>query len=142
MNVNAPLTSVDQPQFNKPGLRTEGPVPSHDTARSEGDSLLAEIYGKALLRLTDVESQDREVLIENIPPNSTFGQWWAQLGRAMQSDDVKEWMRHIGVDSRTVKITPESGQVSFKVQRYITASPVTQTHGQEDKALSLRRRRS
>ncbi|WP_421560375.1 hypothetical protein [Pseudomonas sivasensis] len=136
MNVNAPLTSVDQPQFNKPGLRTEGPVPSHDTARSEGDSLLAEIYGKALLRLTDVESQDREVMIENIPPNSTFGQWWAQLGRAMQSDDVKEWMRHIGVDSRTVKITPESGQVSFKVQRYITASPVTQTHSQEDKQWS------
>ncbi|MCS3515537.1 hypothetical protein M2392_005606 [Pseudomonas grimontii] len=26
-------------------------------------------------------------MIDNIPAHSTFGQWWAQLGRAMQSQD-------------------------------------------------------
>ncbi|MFC6296736.1 hypothetical protein GNF76_07550 [Pseudomonas sp. CCM 7893] len=107
-----------------------------ENTRAGGDSALAVLYGKALLQTTGVPSQDSQLMLENIPPSSTFGQWWAQLGRAMQSPDVAEWMRYVSADPRSVKIAPESGHISYKVQHHISSNPKVQSVGQDDKRWS------
>ncbi|MDY7533147.1 hypothetical protein RGV33_15890 [Pseudomonas sp. Bout1] len=57
--------------------------------RADGDSELAGQVGKALLQVRGEYAYDDAIMIEHIPPNSTFGQWWSQLGRAMESPQVR-----------------------------------------------------
>ena len=50
-----------------------------------------------------------------VTENSTFGQWWAQLGRAMAHPAIREWAIEQGIsDARTLMIAPEKGEISFK----------------------------
>lgn len=51
-----------------------------------------------------------------IPANSTFGQWWSQLGQAFQSPDVQQWMQDRGIKTDSIKINPMSGQIEFTVK--------------------------
>ena len=51
-----------------------------------------------------------------IPANSTFGQWWGQLGQAFQSPDVQQWMEDRGIKPSSIKINPASGQIEFTVK--------------------------
>lgn len=129
-------TPVDQPHITRHKRDTATPSEPDENTRAGGDSALAVLYAKALRQTTGVPSRDSEIMVENIPPHSTFGQWWAQLGRTMQSRDVVDWMRYIWVDPSTVKINPESGLIYYKVQHHITPTPVLQSRGQDDKRWS------
>ena len=91
--LNAPrpashTSTVNQPPAETPSAHgADLPAASSDTSRAAGDRELVALYAQALQRTTGVPSHDREIMIDNIPAHSTFGQWWAQLGRAMQSQD-------------------------------------------------------
>lgn len=135
-NSTLPQVPVDQPTTGigiGPESDTPTPSPFSNTSRATGDTQLAALYASTLPQITGIASRDSELMLENIPPHSTFGQWWAQLGRAMQSPDVGDWMRSVGIDTRTVQISPETGQISYKVQHHITSNPVLQSRGQDDK---------
>jgi len=124
--------SANQPTVSEPGASSASDARPVDS-RAEGDSELARLYGNTLLRTNGISSHDRGLMIDNIPPSSTFGQWWAQLGRALQSPQVAEWMKSAHVDKSTLTITPGSNQVSFKTTRSLTSSPSLQTRGPQDK---------
>ncbi len=124
--------SPNQPTVSEPGSSSASDARPVDS-RAEGDSELARLYGNTLLRTNGISSHDRGLMIDNIPPSSTFGQWWAQLGRALQSPQVAEWMKSARVDKSTLTITPGSDQVSFKTTRNLTSSPALQTRGPQDK---------
>lgn len=51
-----------------------------------------------------------------IPANSTFGQWWKQLGQAFQSPDVQQWMQDKGIRPDSITLNPASGQIAFTVK--------------------------
>lgn len=136
LNTAPTLIPTDPPHVPRQKRDSSLPVALADNTRAGSDSALAALYGQALLRTTGVASQDSEIMIDNIPPNSTFGQWWAQLGRTLQTQDVTDWMRYVGADPRSVKINPASGQVSYKVQRYISSNPAYQSRGPDDKRWS------
>lgn len=117
LNGASSQTPVDQPQITRHKRDTATPSEPDENSRAAGDSALAVLYGKALLQTTGVSSRDREVMVENIPPNSTFGQWWAQLGRAMSTPEVREWAAAQGIkDPRTTNISPEKGEISFQTK--------------------------
>ncbi|WP_177044255.1 hypothetical protein [Pseudomonas yamanorum] len=124
--------SANQPTVSEPGSSSASDAKPVDS-RAEGDSELARLYGNTLLRTNGMSSHDRGLMIDNIPPSSTFGQWWAQLGRALQSPQVAEWMKSARLDKSTLTITPGSNQVSFKTTRSLTSSPSLQTRGPQDK---------
>ncbi|MGH2423423.1 hypothetical protein ACRCF9_23255 [Pseudomonas canadensis] len=90
------------------------PLPESGSSRETGDKALAALYGHALLK--SLEGSHDEVMVENVPHHSTFGQWWAQLGRAMESRGVKDWLVKQNADMNSVKISPESGEISFKLK--------------------------
>ncbi len=129
-------TPADPPPIHRPKRSSPPPSNPAENTRAGGDSALAVLYGQALLRMTGVASRDSEIMIDNIPANSTFGQWWAQLGRSMQTQEVTDWMRYVGADPRSVKINPTSGQISYKVQHYISSNPARQSRGPDDKRWS------
>ncbi|NVZ23447.1 hypothetical protein [Pseudomonas costantinii] len=114
-----PLATHTEPTPARPKREAPAIEPDTRSPRSQGDSELAGLYGQALARTTGVPSHDNTLMLENIPPNSTFGQWWSQLGRAFQSPNVAEWMRELGIHPETMKINPITGQISFEFQRSI-----------------------
>ncbi|MFA7943822.1 hypothetical protein ACEK06_15310 [Pseudomonas brenneri] len=124
-----PIDPSPSPQHKRDTTPLSTPT---DNTRTGGDSALAALYGQALLSTTGVPSRDNEIMIENIPPHSTFGLWWAQLGRAMQSSNVVEWMRSMSIDTRSVKINPESGLISYKLQHHISPDPQMHHRGPDD----------
>jgi hypothetical protein len=134
VNSDPVPTSANQPTISEPGA----PSSLHampDNPRAKGDSELAVLYGNALLRTNGVLSHDKGLMVD-IPPSSTFGQWWAQLGRAFQSPLVTEWLNSAGVDKSTLRITPGSNQISFTTRRTLTESPTSQTRGPQNKEWS------
>ena len=62
------------PDRKSPHLSAPGNSP-----RARGDSELAQNYGKALLGFSGVPAHDNAIMVD-IPPDSTFGQWWSLLG--------------------------------------------------------------
>lgn len=105
------------------------PRPAAAGPRADGDSELAGLVAKALLQVSGDHSHDAAIMVENIPPNSTFGQWWSQLGRAMESPHVRDWLRTNGINTESVMIAPTSGRISYQL---IPTAP-GQTNGLDDK---------
>ena len=122
----APPTSIAarQPSETRHPRNADLPAVAADTSRAAGDRELASLYAKALRRTTGVPHRDREIMVDNIPPHSTFGQWWAQLGRAMQSQDVNDWLLSAGVNKSSLLIAPERGEMSDNVQRFRASGPL------------------
>jgi len=96
--------------------------------RADADSELAGQVASAL-RLVKGDAHDDEIMVENIPPNSTFGQWWSQLGRAMESQQVGDWMRENGIISNSVMIEPKTGKITYQQRPSAAAKP----NGPDDK---------
>lgn len=92
---------------------TPAPAETTDHSRAAGDRELASEYSTALVRYSKGE---RDININVIPPHSTFGQWWGQLQDAFQSPEVRQWIRDNGIKSDTIKLKPESGEISFKLR--------------------------
>jgi hypothetical protein len=106
-----------------------------EARRAFGDRELAQLYGKTLLQVTGVATHDSELMVEDIPPHSAFGQWWAQLGRAFQSQEMVEWMQYVGANPETVKITAASGEITYQLKLNVARAPL-QTRGPDDKGWS------
>lgn len=91
---------------------TPAPAETSDHSRAAGDRELASEYSTALVRASTGE---RNITINVIPPHSTFGQWWGQLQDAFQSPEVRQWIRDNGINADTIKLKPESGEITFKL---------------------------
>ncbi|MGB3123156.1 MAG: hypothetical protein WBB95_05065, partial [Pseudomonas sp.] len=130
---NLPYTTVKPPAEPTPNRQKRETTvePAGLPSREHGDRELAVLYGQALARSTGDVNHDITLMIENIPSNSTFGQWWSQLGQAFESPQVAEWMRHLGINRQTLEINPASGQVTFEFQRHI-GKPGVHTRGLDD----------
>lgn len=97
-----------------PRHKPETPAPAETTehSRAAGDRELASEYSTALVRAS---KRERNIHINVIPPHSTFGQWWGQLQDAFQSPEVRQWIRDNGINPETIRLKPESGEISFKL---------------------------
>ncbi|NWA67835.1 YopT-type cysteine protease domain-containing protein [Pseudomonas reactans] len=109
-HTEAPVT-----QARSEARRADVPSQAGDgSSRANGDSLLAQNYGKALSGFTGVPANDNAIMVD-VPAHSTFGQWWKQLGDAMQSPDFIAWRRdNNAIDS--IKILPSAGQINFQIK--------------------------
>lgn len=104
-----------------PGTRIPSP-------RADADGELAGQVASAL-RQVKGDGHDDAIMVENIPPNSTFGQWWSQLGRAMESPQVRDWMRENGINPNSVMIDPNTGKITYQRRPSAAAQP----NGPDDK---------
>jgi hypothetical protein len=107
-------------------------IATGDSPRASGDSALAQNYGKALLGFTGVPTNDNAILVD-IPPDSTFGQWWKLLGEASQSPEFLDWRRHARALPGSIKILPQSGQVTYRVTPDVSLDAPLQMRASEDK---------
>lgn len=133
LNVLPPVPPADQRN-----TRQRREVVSHtepvNNSREAGDSALAVLFGQALLNR--VYGSNIEVMVEGIPAHSTFGQWWAQLGKSMESKGVKAWLLSKNADMNTVTINPRSGEVSFQLKGTAVGNRAMQTYDQSDASWS------
>ncbi|AUG07872.1 hypothetical protein [Pseudomonas sp. S09G 359] len=127
-----------KPQFSLPQSMPATPPQEREASyapappagsRIEGDRELTREYRNALLSTADHRPDAK---IHPIPPHSTFGQWWAQLHGAFQSPDVKQWIQDKGIAVGSIRLNPETGQISFSLQRSLDAKQTIHTLGQDD----------
>ncbi|MGU3305634.1 hypothetical protein ACLBW8_05120 [Pseudomonas sp. M5A4_2d] len=104
---------------------------AHDNTPASGDLALSRAYG-AVLATTRGSIDDRNLSVSPIASSSTFGQWWAQLGRAFQAPDVVRWMSDRGIDPATVNINPGSGKITFSLKHDLKAPREVKSAGQDD----------
>lgn len=115
------------------GLRRESPqsLAADGDSRAKGDSALAQNYGAALAGFTGTPANDNSIMVE-VPPDSTFGQWWTQLGKAAQSGGFVEWRRYVRALPGSIKILPTTGQVIYRVTSDVSRTAPVQMRGSED----------
>lgn len=98
-----------------PSPMIEAPVvrePSDETPQAAGDRALTRMYANALKNsIIDKHNLDYKKLnIENIPPDSSFGQWRRHLHNIIQSRAMLEWSVDKGIDlSFPLKINARDG---------------------------------
>ncbi|USV98403.1 hypothetical protein KUA23_14990 [Pseudomonas pergaminensis] len=119
-------SSAAHPMSSSPLPAANGVI---ESSRAEGDRALATEYRAALLTAARGTA---DVKISDIPPHSTFGQWWAQLRDAFQSPEVRQWIRDKGISLTSIRLNPVSGQLSFTLKRDLDPKQVRHTVGQED----------
>lgn len=98
---------------------TEIPVATGATDESpqiEGDRALARRYANAL-KSPDIQAHGLDFnrfVVQDIPPNSSFGQWRTHLHDIIQSPAMRDWSRDKGIDlSLPFKIDARNGIISF-----------------------------
>ncbi|WP_073522378.1 hypothetical protein [Pseudomonas fluorescens] len=99
---------------------------------TEADNELAPIYRAALLEIQGNATRDAGIHVYPIPSASTFGRWWSQLGSAMSSQEMRQWMEAVGVDPSTVVLKPGSGEITYRLRRERDPQRVLHTLGQGD----------
>ena len=126
--INMPLAQspIDPPKITRHKRETEtSDEPAADTL-TRNDSALAERVAEAL-------EKPRSGTRLNVPADSTFGQWWAQLQRAMAHPAIRVWAGEQGLrDPRTLMISPDKGEISFKT----APNGLIKTFGPDDKEWS------
>ncbi len=126
IQADAPVT-----QAQSEARREVAPPPAGDvSSRANGDSLLAKNYGHALRGFTGAPANDNAIMVD-IPTNSTFGQWWKQLGDAAQSPDFMAWRRDNSATG-TIKILPDAGRIYFQKKARGTDTATMDVVGDED----------
>ena len=115
----------ESPHFSAPG----------NSPRARGDSALAQNYGKALQGFSGVPAHDNAIMVD-IPPDSTFGQWWKLLGNAARSPEFLDWRLTVRALPDSIKILPQSGQVTYRVTPDVSLNAPLQLRASEDKRWS------
>ncbi|WP_321860600.1 hypothetical protein [Pseudomonas paraveronii] len=115
------------PDRKSPHLSAPGNSP-----RARGDSELAQNYGKTLLGFSGVPAHDNAIMVD-IPPDSTFGQWWNLLGDAARSPEFLDWRRQVRALPSSIKIVPQSGQVTYRVTPDVSPNTPLQLRASDDK---------
>ena len=83
------------------------------TAQTRGDSELAVRLAQAM-RTAGNTGQLHD--IENIPPASTFGQWWSHLHEVMKNPSFVIWASEQGIDlSKPIEINPKTNAIAAMV---------------------------
>ncbi|AZE89423.1 hypothetical protein [Pseudomonas orientalis] len=83
------------------------------TAQTTGDSELAVLLAQAM-RVGGNTGQLHD--IENIPPASTFGQWWSHLHNVMQSPHFVNWAEKQAIDlSKPIHINHRANSIEAMV---------------------------
>ncbi|WP_439855435.1 hypothetical protein [Pseudomonas yamanorum] len=106
------LTNAGAPAITLPSANPTPPVASlppvnlpAGNTRAEGDRVLAR-------NLCDASKSgfkfDRKI---TVPPNSTMGQWQAQLNSALKNPDFRNWLATQGIHPRSITIYPDVGQL-------------------------------
>lgn len=100
------------------------------SSRAAGDRALAMEYHSALLKLAN---RERNVTINTVAPDSTFGQWWSHLRDTLKSPEVRQWMEEQGVNPGSITLNLQTGDISFKRQRHLDPEQKQHTVGQSDR---------
>ncbi len=124
-----PQASVATQPYTRPKREAPADAGSSAGLRSEGDREVAVNYSAALL---GVANQQRDVKVYPMPAHSTFGQWWEQLHNAFEATEVVHWIRDRGINTQSIKLNPESGQLSFTLGRHLDPKQILHTVGLED----------
>lgn len=97
--------------------------------REGGDSALALLIAKAMREGASDSGYPEN--IENIPKDSTFGEWWSHLHDALKSPKFVAWAKSKGIDlSKPIEISPKWDTLSF------TAGGKTQIFMERDQGVS------
>ena len=115
---------------SRPKRDAPPPAQSPQSARAEGDRALAMEYRSALILDAN---RERNVTINTIAPDSTFGQWWAHLRNTLKSPDVRQWMKEKGISPGSIKLNLNTGEISFKRQGHLDPEQKRLTIGQDDR---------
>ena len=102
-------------------------------SRDEGDSALAILYAKALLKgaASQPFKSPQAQIIESIPPGSTFGQWNAHLHTLLNSAPFNGWASAQGIDrTRDITINLPQGNVPGTIT--CTVKGTAKTFGSAD----------
>ena len=91
-------------------------VTANTETRADGDKELSVAYRAALHQIKGDTAHDDSIKVYPVPSYSTFGQWWSQLGWALQSPPVKQWMENVGVAPESIVLLPGSGQIQYRLK--------------------------
>lgn len=104
----SPLPGTHPPQsLSRQKREAPAPAESAEGSRLQGDRELAMEYHSALLKLANGE---KDVTINAIAPDSTFGQWWAHLRDTFKSPEVRQWMEDQGINPGSITLNLQSGR--------------------------------
>jgi hypothetical protein len=94
------VTAVNAPPPAQTSRATHTPDQTPgETPEAKGDKDLALVFAKALRDLVKTgPSFDGTDKIDNIPPDSTFGQWWTHLHKLLKNPQFVDWARHKHID--------------------------------------------
>ncbi|MBT2372790.1 hypothetical protein [Pseudomonas fluorescens] len=116
LNGASAQVPVESPQITRHKRDTETSAEPDDDTLARDDSYMAERVANGMIARNSRPDASRQARLD-IDPYSTFGQWWAQLGRAMSNPAVREWAIAQGItDPRTISISPEKGEISFQTK--------------------------
>ncbi|MGL5997894.1 MAG: glycosyltransferase [Pseudomonas proteolytica] len=126
-----PLPGTHPPQsLSRQKREAPAPAESAEGSRLQGDRELAMEYHSALLKLANGE---KDVTINAIAPDSTFGQWWAHLRDTFKSPEVRQWMEDQGINPGSITLNLQSGEISFKRRRHLDPEQKQHTLGPGDR---------
>lgn len=127
----SPLPGTHPPQsLSRQKREAPAPAESAEGSRLQGDRELAMEYHSALLKLANGE---KDVTINAIAPDSTFGQWWAHLRDTFKSPEVRQWMEDQGINPGSITLNLQSGEISFKRRRHLDPEQKQHTLGPGDR---------
>lgn len=89
--------------------------PSRATSNPPFPSDKLQVHAAPQRRAADTPPQGAPTLLP-VPANSTFEQWWNQLGQAFQSPDVRQWIQDRGINPSSISLNPTSGQIQFTIK--------------------------
>ena len=88
-------------------------APKQVSAQANGDAELAGLLAHAQ---RSAISTGRLEDIDNIPPDSSFGQWWSHLHNLMKSPPFVDWASSQGIDlSKNIEINPSGELIAAMV---------------------------
>ena len=128
LNANAQsLTSIEAPM----PLTVDAEVSRYDveTPQDKGERSLARLYGQALKGSSSAGQDPQKVMVNDIPPTSSFGQLRAQLDNILNSPAFKAWAAEKGLDlSQGVTLDAGNGTIITKrPPRALAIVPETRT---------------
>ncbi|WDU65267.1 hypothetical protein LRS56_12910 [Pseudomonas poae] len=95
-----------------------------EDASASAESALAVAVHRVMLELNTNPTGATSKMIEPIPANSLFGQWWAQLGNALKGRGLAEWARQESVELASLRFDPVEKALFGKVNGFDQRFPL------------------
>lgn len=134
----SPLETLAAAVKSSPGATTDR-VDTAEDRLATAESALAVTFHSAMLELKTDATHASSKSVGPIPADSLFGQWWAQLGKALKSHGLAEWALQQQVDPASLRFDPVGrvliGKVNGVDQRF-EADDFAQTYPDHFDALA------